>query len=257
MTPAPALFIGHGSPTLAVSPDRHAQAWADYGKQCPRPAAIAVISAHWVTIGTLVSSTATPETIHDFYGFPEALYREQYPASGAPAWAQSVCETLSPWSAQLDHERGLDHGAWAPLKYLFPDADIPVFQVSLDGRMSHADRYALGQALEPLRRDGLMILGSGNVVHNLADIDWSPGARPRPWAQRFESEFMHHLTGHDHQPLVENAETLPGWAFAHPHPDHYWPAEVALGALGANESISVLTSGVELGSISMLSWSSV
>lgn len=256
MNSAPILFIGHGSPLLAISPDRHTRAWEGWGCRCSRPTAVAVVSAHWVTHGVRVSSTALPETIHDFFGFPEALYQERYPASGSLLWAEKVHRLLRPWSAQLDPDYGLDHGAWAPLKYIFPKADIPVFQISLDAQMSPQDRYALGQALGTLRAEGLMILGSGNVVHNLSLVHWGPHPQPLAWAQAFEATFRDELMSHRHTALIENAEQLPHWHLAHPNPDHYWPAQVVLGAQATSEPIEILTNGIELGSISMLSWSS-
>lgn len=242
---------------LAISPDRHTQAWTQWGARCEKPAAIALISAHWVTRGVLVSAAQHPATIHDFYGFPKPLYELHYPAAGAPEWAEKVCNALKDWHAKLDASRGLDHGAWAPMRYLFPNADVPVFQVSLHAQMPHAQRYAIGQALGKLRSEGLMILGSGNVVHNLGVLHRDSSAHPFAWAQAFETEFVRCLQAREFAPLIEGADQLPHWDLAHPHPDHYWPVQVALGALAPHETARIITSGIELGSISMLTWDSI
>lgn len=242
---------------LAIAPDRHTAAWAAYGQTIGQPAAIAVISAHWVTMGTHVSSSQDPETIHDFRGFPAELFAQRYPAKGSPDIAAHVhaqlIDALGADQVRLTHY-GLDHGAWAVLKYLVPDASIPVFQISLDQTMSPAARFDLGRVLGRLRAEGVMILGSGNIVHNLQTIVWDDGAPPYAWALEFAESFKRAFNERDVASLVNYETRIRHAALAHPTPDHYWPVLVCLGALIDDEPVKIITDGIELGSISMLSW---
>jgi len=174
----PTVFIGHGSPMQAIEPSRYTAAWEQLGRTLPRPRAIVAVSAHWYTEGTKVTAQAHPKTIHDFYGFPPPLYAIRYDAAGSPALATQVATLLRPTRAHLDLEWGLDHGTWSVLKYMYPAADIPVIQLSIDGTLSARAHYQLGGQLSALRDEGVLVLGSGNVVHNLRAL--RPTATPRP-----------------------------------------------------------------------------
>jgi len=181
----PVLFVGHGSPMNAIEDNEFARAWTEAGKDLPRPKAVLCVSAHWETAGTQVTAMDTPQTIYDFYGFPPELYAKTYPASGSPELAQRVIEMARPVEVVADLGRGLDHGAWSVLARLFPRADVPVVQLSLDHRLSPQAHYDLGRALQPLRTEGVLILGSGNIVHNLSLVVWADTAYD--WAVEFDA----------------------------------------------------------------------
>ena len=199
----PAVFAGHGSPMYALEPNRFTDAWADLGKTLKRPDAILVISAHWVTRGTWVTAMKSPKTIHDFGGFPQALFDIQYPAPGSPALADRVQELLDVPVVLEENEWGIDHGAWSVLKYLYPDADVPVVQLSLDGSISASEHYHLAKQLQPLRDENILILSSGNIVHNLRTIHWQEDAKPYPWAKDFNAFFISMMQANRHEPLIE------------------------------------------------------
>jgi 4,5-DOPA dioxygenase extradiol len=250
----PALFLGHGSPLQAVEPNRHTEVWQQLGRRLPRPRAILCISAHWYTRGSGVTSDARPRTIHDFYGFPPELYRCQYPAPGDPALAARVQALLAPDAVQaVAGEWGLDHGCWQVLRYLYPEADVPVVQLSIDATRPPAEHYALGARLAPLREAGVLILGSGNVVHNLRSMSRGPDAPAPPLAVEFEDYVRSALQARDHAALVhfENGGRAAAWSV--PTPDHYLPLLYVLGAAGRDTALSIPTAGIELGAVSMLS----
>jgi 4,5-DOPA dioxygenase extradiol len=183
----PAAFIGHGNPMNALEHNRYTRAWREFGASIPRPRAVVVVSAHWYVGSTLVTAMETPRTIHDFYGFPQQLFDVEYPAPGAPAIAEEVAEVVKPRWVGLDEDGwGFDHGAWAVLVHLFPDADIPVIQLSVNGFEGFDEHFDLGTRLAPLRHEGILILGSGNVVHNLGLVDFGAGASGFDWAMRFD-----------------------------------------------------------------------
>jgi 4,5-DOPA dioxygenase extradiol len=196
------------------------------GPTLPRPKAICCVSAHWYAEGTFVCSVQKPETIHDFGGFPHELFQIQYPALGHPALAHQTADLLH---CSVSENWGLDHGAWSVLLRLFPDADIPVFQVSLDATLPAEDHYALGKRLAPLREEGVLLLGSGNVVHNLSEIDWDENAKPFDWALEFDRSFKKHLVSGKDSALVQY-QGLPFSQMAIPTPDHYLPFLWMLGA---------------------------
>ncbi|SNX28127.1 4,5-DOPA dioxygenase extradiol [Polynucleobacter meluiroseus] len=251
----PAIFIGHGSPTYALEPNRYTAAWASLGKSLRRPDAILVISAHWLTRGTWVTAMAKPKTIHDFGGFSPALYEVQYPASGSPALADRIQELLDIPVVLEEHEWGFDHGAWAVLKYLYPCADIPVVQLSLDGSKSAAEHYALAKQLRPLRAENILILASGNVVHNLRMMHWEEGAEPYLWAKDFNAFFVAEMHRDDHAALIHWEEQGEAAHLAVPSPEHYWPALYALALQEQGEHANIIVDGLEMSSISMLSFS--
>jgi 4,5-DOPA dioxygenase extradiol len=253
MSRLPALFIGHGSPMNAIEANAYARAWAQLGRELPAPRAILCISAHWETDGVAVTAAATPETIHDFYGFPRTLFEVRYPAPGDPALAQRIADLLAPVAAvTLDPRRGLDHGAWSVLRPMYPDAQIPVLQLSLDRRRPARAHYALGQALAPLREDGVLLLGSGNIVHNLAILDWQREGG-YDWAVRIGQRMQQHIEAGEHGPLIDYGALDPEIRLAVPTPEHYLPLLYILGAAQADDSVRLLSDQLTLGSIAMTS----
>ena len=256
MTPrerAPALFIGHGSPMNTLERNRHTEAWAAAGRRFGKPKAIVAISAHWFIRGTAVTAMAQPPTIHDFGGFPPALHAFDYPAPGDTALAARVREMLSPVDVHLDREWGLDHGTWSVLAHMYPQADVPVVQLAIDATKAGEYHYAIGQRLSALRDEGVMLLGSGNVVHNLRVIRWGDGAPAYPWAMRFNEAARGYLERGDHAPLVDYLALGDAAQMSVPTPEHYLPLLYIAGARREDDTLSILTDGIELASISMLS----
>ena len=255
----PALFLGHGSPMNTIERNRNTEAWARIGRDYPRPKAILCVSAHWFTRGTGVTAMQTPKTIHDFGGFPQALFYFQYPAPGSPALAARVRDLLAPLPVALDQEWGLDHGTWSVLAHVYPGADVPVVQLSIDGTQAPQFHYDLGKRLAPLRDEGVLIFGSGNVVHNLGVMRRGASATRNgargdgyDWALRFNDFARQALIDRNDQALIDYE--LQG-ADAHrsiPTPEHYLPLLYVLGA-GAGEAMIIEHDGLEMGSISMLS----
>lgn len=247
----PALFIGHGSPMLAIEGGPYPEAWSTLAREMPRPRAIVSISAHWFTHGLGVTAMNAPRTIHDFYGFPPALYQLRYPAPGDAALAARLAALLAPAEVVADQDWGLDHGSWAVLRYMYPEADIPVVQLSLDGSRSAAEHYALGQRLAPLRSEGILVLGSGNVVHNLRLMSRSEAAAAPEWALQFNSAARSAVLDSRHQPLLDYA-SLPGAERAVPTPEHYPPLLYALAVRAPAEPVSIPVDGLVNGAISMM-----
>jgi len=231
--PLPALFLSHGSPMLVFEdiPARHFM--AELAGTIERPQAILCISAHWETERPTVSAATTPETIHDFYGFPDELYRLRYPAPGAPALARRVVALLDAAGigAAVDPGRGLDHGAWNPLLLLYPKADVPVAQLSIQAHLDPAHHARLGRALQPLRREGVLVLASGGAVHNLRQFHVDR-EQPAPWAVSFEAWLADRITAGDGEALVTYRQRRPDGRLAHPRDEHLLPLFVALGAGG-------------------------
>ena len=251
----PAVFAGHGSPMYAIEPNRYTAAWATLGKSLKRPDAILVISAHWVTRGVWVTAMPKPKTIHDFGGFPQALFDIQYPAPGSPALADRVKELLGVPVVLEENEWGIDHGAWSVLKYLYPNADIPVVQLSLDGSLSASEHYELAKKLRPLRDENILILASGNVVHNLRTIHWEEGATPYHWAKEFNDFFVSEMKANHLETLIHWEQFGDAAHLSIPTAEHYWPALYVLAQQEHGEESRVLGDGVEMGSISMLTFS--
>lgn len=249
----PALFIGHGSPMNAIDDTAWSQAWRGLGAQLSRPEAILVISAHWMTPGVGVTAMAQPQTIHDFGGFPDALFAMQYPAPGSPELARRVQSLLAPQAVNLDQSWGLDHGAWSILVHLFPDADIPVVQLSLDLSRPNLFHYELGRCLRPLRDEGVLILASGNVVHNLRLIQWQDTQPSPAWSSRVEQRVQACLNARDHAALIDYPNLDPQALLAIPTPEHYLPLLYIAGLQEDEETVSFPVRGIDLGTISMLS----
>jgi 4,5-DOPA dioxygenase extradiol len=249
----PAIFFGHGNPMNALQQNDWTNRWATIGKSIPRPRAIVCVSAHWYLPATLVSAMAQPRTIHDFGGFPRELYQVQYRAPGAPEVALRVREVLSPLNVELDQSWGLDHGTWSVLVHAYPQADVPVIQLSIDETQAAAFHFELGKRLAPLRDEGILIMGSGNLVHNLHTYAW--GRRmpePYDWAVRFEETAKQLMTAGEFAPLIEYESLGRDAVLSIPTPDHYLPLLYVLGTRREDEAISFPVSGVDGGSVSML-----
>ena len=249
----PALFIGHGNPMNSLEDNRYTRVWRALGQSLPRPRAILAISAHWYIDATAVTAMAQPETIHDFGGFPQALFDFQYPAPGEPALAARIQSLLSPLTVIADRDWGLDHGTWSILAHLFPQADIPVVQLSIDARQPAAFHYQLGRKLAALRDDGVLILGSGNLVHNLRTVRWGKDSPPYPWASRIEQRLKEFIVNGDTASLIDYASLDQEALLAIPTPEHYLPLLYVLGTQRPDDSISFPLEGIDLGSIGMLS----
>ena len=236
----------------ALEDNPHTRAWRQLGETMPRPRAILAVSAHWYTRGTGVTAMAQPRTIHDFYGFPPALFAQRYPAPGDPALAQQIQELLHPVAVSADQEWGLDHGTWSVLAHVYPQADIPVVQLSIDATQPPEHHYQLGRRLAPLRDAGVLIFGSGNVVHNLRRLNWEPAASAYPWAAAFDSRLRGALAEGDHRAAIHYERFGEAAALSVPTPEHYLPLLYVLGAGCTGDAVSFPTDGIEMGSISML-----
>jgi 4,5-DOPA dioxygenase extradiol len=251
----PVLFVGHGSPMNAVEDNAWSRGFQALAKLVPTPKAILAVSAHWYVPGTFLTSSEHPETIHDFGGFPQELFDMQYPAPGDVALAQRVVKLIGEERASLSAEWGLDHGTWTVLHHLRPAADCPVVQLSIDGRKPAADHLALGRALAPLRDEGVLILGSGNITHNLrvAVRSMQTGDTTTPaWASGFDGDVAHALEQHDGA-FLSRVVTTDNGRMAHPSPDHYLPLLYAAGAADAKDTVRFPISGFDAGSLSMRS----
>ncbi len=251
----PVLFVGHGSPMNAIEDNTWSQGFRALAGMLPRPRAILSVSAHWFVPGTFTTGNPRPETIHDFGGFPQALFDMQYPAPGDAALAERVVRLLGPERASVRTDWGLDHGTWTVLHYLVPAADCPVVQLSIDQRRPPAAHLALGRALAPLRDEGVLVMGSGNITHNLrhAFSTLRSGDRSTPpWARSFDAEVTHAVEQHDGDALARLVETDAG-RMSHPTLDHYLPLLYAVGAAEASDPVRFPVTGFDLGSLSMRS----
>lgn len=249
----PVLFVGHGSPMNALENNKWTQTLAELGQKIPKPKAILCISAHWMSRGTKILNVSQPKTIHDFGNFPQALFDIQYPAPGNTEVAQSVYQLLRQFKPHLDSQWGLDHGTWSVLMHMYPKADIPVLQLSLDMGLNEKAHMELGKALRVLRDQQVLILGSGNVVHNLRKLNWNDkNAVPYVWAVEFDSAIAEALKSRDEDPLLFHKLTL-GEASSHsvPTDEHYWPLLYCYGASDSNDTVSFPYEGFEMGSLSM------
>jgi 4,5-DOPA dioxygenase extradiol len=255
MKKAPALFVSHGAPTFAVQPGLLGPALGRLGEQLDEIRGVVVVSAHWQTPGVQVLRTAAPETIHDFGGFPPELYRLQYRSPGSPRLAEETARVLeaSGYKVGFDDRRGLDHGAWVPLRYLIAKANIPVLQVSLPFDLSAEGAVLLGNALAPLRERGVMIIGSGSLTHNLYEIGRT-SADDAVYAESFAAWIRRHVQGRDMAALVDYRRRAPAAARAHPTEEHFLPLLVALGASGADDAVQVIEGGMTYGILSMESY---
>jgi 4,5-DOPA dioxygenase extradiol len=251
--PLPGVFLGHGNPMNALAANAWTRAWAALGAALPRPRAVLAISAHWYLPATAVTAMPAPRTIHDFGGFPRALYEVRYPAAGDAALAAQVQRLLAPLPVLADHSWGLDHGTWSVLRHLYPQADVPVVQLSIDETQPPMFHYQLGERLRPLRDEGVLLVGSGDVVHNLHSYAWGRHPQePYEWALRFEAGVRERLRDGDHAALINYASLGDDALLAVPTPEHYLPLLYVLGASVAGEPVSFPAEGLDGGSVSML-----
>jgi 4,5-DOPA dioxygenase extradiol len=250
----PAIFFGHGNPMNALANNAYTQAWSKIGAGIPRPKAILAISAHWYVPYVAVTGMKEPRTIHDFGGFPRELFEFAYPAPGDPALAMRIRELLEPLDAGIDSQWGLDHGAWSVLCHVFPQADIPVVQLSIDETQPPPFHFQAGKFLAPLRDENVLVIGSGNIVHNLHAYAWGRHpAEPFDWAVRFDSRVRELLAANDMAPLVDYESLGRDALLSAPTPDHYLPLLYIAGMRAYDDPVSFPVAGMDGGSISMLS----
>lgn len=248
LTPMPALFIGHGSPMNAIEDNPFSRALARLGRGLPRPRAIVAVSAHWLSQGIRVTGDAHPKTVHDFGGFPRELYEVRYPAPGDPTLAREVAALVD---GEVDESRGCDHASWAVVRHMYPEADVPMLELSLDAYATPAQHFEIGRLLAPLRDSGVLLVGSGNLVHNLGAVRWEDGAEPYPWAVEFDAWVRDRLLAGDDAALV-GYESLGRVAeLAHPTSEHYLPLLYAAALRREGEAVSFFHEGIDLGSVSM------
>jgi 4,5-DOPA dioxygenase extradiol len=249
----PAILFGHGNPLNALLDNDYTKAWSQIGARVQRPRAILSISAHWYVPQTAVTAMPEPRTIHDFGGFPRELYQVQYPAPGDPRLALAVRQLLAPLDVMLDAEWGLDHGTWSVLRHVFPGADVPVVQLSIDETQPAAFHYDIGRQLRPLRDDGVLLIGSGDLVHNLHTYAWGGHpVEPYDWAVRFETAARDLMVKGRHAPLIDYGSLGQDALRSIPTPDHYLPLLYVLGAGHEGEAITFPVEGMDGGSVSML-----
>jgi 4,5-DOPA dioxygenase extradiol len=250
----PAVFIGHGTPFNALQNNRFTRAWSEFGSRIPKPKAILAVSAHWYIGATAATAMPRPPTVHDFYGFPPEMYQISYPAPGAPDLVPALQELIAPVWLQPDTQQwGLDHGTWSVLVHMFPEADVPVVQLSIDGRQPAAYHLELGKRLRPLRDQGVLILGSGNIVHNLRLMDRSLVGVGPEWASRFDAKVQDYVSNGDDEALV-SYERHADHDLAIPTPDHYLPLLYAVGVRQNDDVCQVIVDGLDLGCVSMTSY---
>ncbi len=247
----PVLFVGHGNPMNAIEKNEYHNRWTEMGKSLPRPKAILVVSAHWLTNGTKVTAMEKPRTIHDFGGFPQELFDAQYPAPGAMDFAEEAKLLIKKTTVQSDLEWGLDHGTWSVLLPMYPKADIPVFQLSIDYSQPPQYHYDLAKELSALRKKGVLIIGSGNIVHNLGMIDW--GGKAYDWAIEFDEKIKNYINDGNHSAIINYEKMGKIAQLAVPTNDHYLPLLYSLALQEKNESLSYFNAKCEMGSMSMRS----
>jgi len=247
----PVLFMGHGSPMNGIEENRYSRAWREIGARLPSPKAVLCISAHWLTRGTFTHDGPKPKTIHDFWGFPRELYEISYDCPGSPELAREVRSLVHGTPVEPDSEWGLDHGAWVPLIKMYPHADVPVFQLSIDISRPAAFHYELGRELAPLREKGVLIVGSGNIVHNLGRVSFEPDAAPYDWAMEFDALSRDLIERGDHKELIAYEDLGRAASLSIPTPDHYWPLMYILGLQLPAEPVSFPVEGIAHGSVSM------
>jgi len=252
----PVLFIGHGSPMNGIEDNEFSQRWKKMGEEIPRPKAVLVISAHWLTHGTHITAMDHPKTIHDFGGFPKALFDVQYPAPGSPQLAQETKRIITSTDVGLDHDWGLDHGTWTVVRHMYPKANIPVLQLSIDYNRPAQYHYDLAKELSALRKKGVLIIGSGNMVHNLGMVAWNKVNEPEfgfDWAIEMNAKFKENIVAVNHDVLVQYDKLGVAARYAIPTPDHYYPLLYILGLQEKNEQATFFNDKAVMGSITMTS----
>ena len=252
-TPMPAIFFGHGNPMNALLDNKYVKDWVALGAELPRPKAILCVSAHWYVPATMVTAMPRPRTIYDFWGFPQELYEVEYPAPGSPSLAQRVKVLLAPAPVELDNQWGLDHGAWSVLCRVFPDADIPVVQLSIDERQPAAFHYGIAKQLAPLRDEGVLVIGSGNIVHDLHTYVWGKRhVEPYDWALRFDRQVRALVSAGKDEELIAYAASGDDARRSVPTPEHFLPLLYILALRRPGEPVSFPVEGFDGGSIGML-----
>ena len=252
----PVLFIGHGSPMNAIEDNIFSKRWQQMGKEIPTPKAVVVVSAHWLTKGTMVTAMPNPKTIHDFGGFPQALFDVQYPAPGSPELATEIQKLITNPAVELDHDWGLDHGTWSVVKHMYPDADIPVLQLSIDYYKPAAYHYELAKQLLSLRKKGVLIIGSGNMVHNLRMVAWDKLNEPEygfDWALEMNDIFKNKISNGFHKELIQYEKLHKASTLAIPTPDHYYPLLYILALQIDNDKVEFFNDKAVGGSLTMTS----
>lgn len=252
----PVLFLGHGSPMNAIEENEFVKGFRTVAKSIPKPKAILCVSAHWFTKGTKVTAMKMPKTIHDFGGFPQELFQVQYPAPGNPELARETAQLLQPTHVELDEKWGLDHGAWSVIKHLYPNADIPVIQLSIDYSKPASFHFDLVKQLDGLRNKGILIIGSGNIVHNLGMIDWKNMNKVDygyDWAIEVRAKINQYILDGNYKPLIEYQKQGKAFDLAIPSPDHYLPLIYALGLKSEKDNLSFFNDQLLAGSLSMTS----
>jgi 4,5-DOPA dioxygenase extradiol len=252
----PVLFIGHGSPMNAIEDNEFSKRWQQMGKEIPTPKAVVVVSAHWLTKGTMVTAMPNPKTIHDFGGFPQALFDVQYPALGSPELANEIQKLITNPAVELDHDWGLDHGTWSVVKHMYPDADIPVLQLSIDNYKPAAYHYELAKQLLALRKKGVLIIGSGNMVHNLRMVAWDKLNEPEygfDWALEMNDIFKNKISNGFHKELIQYEKLHKAATLAIPTPDHYYPLLYILALQTDNDKVEFFNDKAVGGSLTMTS----
>ena len=252
----PVLFVGHGSPMNGIEDNEFSERWVQMAKEIPTPAAVLVISAHWFSRGTRITAMDFPKTIHDFGGFPQALFDVQYPAPGNPVLAKETASLLHSAHVELDHDWGLDHGAWTVVRRMYPEAEIPVLQLSIDYTKGPQYHYDLAKELYGLRKKGVLIIGSGNMVHNLRMVSWEKMNTPGygfDWALKMNDTFKQLITDGDYKPLIHYESLGAEAKLAIPTPEHYLPLLYSLGLKGSKDNISFFNDKAVAGSLTMTS----
>jgi 4,5-DOPA dioxygenase extradiol len=252
----PVLFIGHGSPMNAIEDNIFSQRWQQMGKEIPTPKAVVVVSAHWLTKGTMVTAMPNPKTIHDFGGFPQALFDVQYPAPGSPELATEIQKLITNPAVELDHDWGLDHGTWSVVKHMYPNADIPVLQLSIDYYKPAAYHYELAKQLLSLRKKGVLIIGSGNMVHNLRMVAWDKLNEPEygfDWALEMNDVFKNKISNGFYKELIQYEKLHKAATLAIPTPDHYYPLLYILALQTDNDKVEFFNDKAVGGSLTMTS----
>lgn len=251
----PLLFVGHGSPMNGIEDNDFSRRWRQMGQEIPQPKAVLCVSAHWLTRGAFVTAMEAPRTIHDFGGFPRELFEVEYPAPGNPALAQETAALFTQTEVGLDHDWGLDHGTWTVVRHMYPDASIPVLQLSIDYYKPAPYHYELARALSALRKKGVLIIGSGNMVHNLRMVAWDRlgEAFGFDWALEMNDTFKRHIADGNHQPLINYQNFGKPAQLAIPTPDHYYPLLYILGLQDKGEAVSFFNDTPVAGSLTMTS----
>ena len=253
MTKMPVLFIGHGSPMNAIEDNEYSRTWRSIAEKIPKPEAILSISAHWFTKGTKVMNEEEPKTIYDMYGFPKELYEVIYNSPGSPNIAKVSKELISK-ETEYDNSWGIDHGTWSVLVHMYPNRDIPVFQISIDANAPPETHYKIGKELRPLREKGVLIFGTGNVVHNLRLVDWHKGSKGFDWAYEFDDYIHENIETKNHNNIIKYNELGEIAKLAVPSPDHFYPLLYTIGASDEEDKVSVFNKSCELGSLTMTSY---